>query len=114
MTSAIHLELMQTTALRWETSTRYYVGLVQENLFGQWELIRAWGGRGNRLGGMLVEPAPSKAHALQLLAVESKRRGRRGYTLASPRGDTAVAPSASAGQQESPQPWSVQRDAFDL
>lgn len=84
MTSETRLETPLTTACRWETPTRYYVGQVQENLFGQWELLRIWGGRGNRLGGMLVEPASSHAHALQLLAAEAKRRGRRGYSLVSP------------------------------
>ena len=81
MTSETRLETPLTTACRWETPTRYYVGQVQENLFGQWELIRAWGGRGNRLGGMMVEPAASQGHALQLLAAEDKRRRRRGYTF---------------------------------
>lgn len=83
MTSEIGLGA-GATKCRWETRTRYYLGQVQENLFGQWELVRFWGGRGNRLGGMMIEPAISRAHALQLLADEGKRRVRRGYAMVSP------------------------------
>jgi hypothetical protein len=77
----IDREIAEGPVCRWESSTRYYVGRVQENLFGQWELLRIWGGRGNRLGGMLIQPAESHAHALALLAAEGNRRGRRGYAL---------------------------------
>lgn len=83
MTTETRSGSIQATSCRWETATRYYVGRVQENLFGQWELMRVWGGRGNRLGGMLVVPASSQAHALQLLSAEDKRRGQRGYALVS-------------------------------
>jgi len=68
---------------RWTTATRYYQLFVQRNLFGQWELVRAWGGRNSRLGRHLVDPATSRDDALAMLATESRRRQRRGYSLAS-------------------------------
>jgi predicted DNA-binding WGR domain protein len=67
---------------RWITSTRYYRALVQQNLFGQWELVRFWGGRGNRLGGYLVQPANNRDEALVWMFKEAKRRHKRGYTSA--------------------------------
>lgn len=64
---------------RWETPVRYYTLVVQRNLFGQWELVRAWGGRGTRLGAVRVDPAASFDEASSLMDAESMRRERRGY-----------------------------------
>ena len=64
---------------RWETPIRYYTLVVQRNLFGQWELVRAWGGRGTRLGAVRVDPAASFDEASSLMDAESLRRQRRGY-----------------------------------
>lgn len=38
------------------TRTRYYAVAVQLDLFGEPVIVRAWGGRGNRLGGTATEP----------------------------------------------------------
>ena len=43
----------------WVTDTRFYLLCVQTNLFGGWELLKAWGGRGNRRGGHMAVPIPS-------------------------------------------------------
>jgi hypothetical protein len=64
---------------RWTSPSRYNLAVVQRNLFGQWELLRAWGGRGGRLRSFLVQPAVDRNDALDLLAREAKRRERRGY-----------------------------------
>jgi hypothetical protein len=64
---------------RWETSTRYYLALVQQDLFGSWELLRMWGGKGSSRGGALCEPAADELHALSLLDDTARRRERRGY-----------------------------------
>jgi predicted DNA-binding WGR domain protein len=65
----------------WRTATRYYSAVVQCNLFGQWELLRMWGGRGTRLGSSLVEPAPSFDVAMAMLEREARRRKARHYAL---------------------------------
>ena len=70
---------MPTQLHRWETATRYYLALVQENLFGDWELVRMWGGKGSRHGGGMCEPAANQMQALQLLDDTARRRERRGY-----------------------------------
>jgi hypothetical protein len=71
-----------SAAQRWTTAKRYYLLRVQTNLFGEWELLKVWGGRGSRLGRHQAVPADDQVHALQLLAKEAQRRGRRGYRLA--------------------------------
>jgi predicted DNA-binding WGR domain protein len=71
--------VQQPSAMRWESQTRYYVALAQQDLFGGWELMRAWGGRGSRRGGGKVDPMPSRDAALLALQREGRRRKRRGY-----------------------------------
>lgn len=68
-------------AIRWQSSTRYYVAQVQCNLFGEWELMRAWGGLDSRRGGCKAEPAGSEKAAHELLQLEYRRRAKRGYAL---------------------------------
>lgn len=67
---------------RWESSTRYYLVIVQRNLFGDLEVIRTWGGKRNRLGGQHTMPVASIAEASSMLADEARRRERRGYASA--------------------------------
>jgi predicted DNA-binding WGR domain protein len=67
--------------IRLETPTRYYLLAVQRDLFGRWEVWRAWGAKGSALGNHMRQPADSadEAHlvARQVLAL----RIRRGYKL---------------------------------
>jgi predicted DNA-binding WGR domain protein len=67
---------------RWTTPTRYYRVLVQQNLFGNWELVRAWGGVGTKFGRLTVQPAVDYDQAVLMLEGESRRRGQRGYVRA--------------------------------
>jgi hypothetical protein len=68
-----------STTQRWTTKERYYVLHVQTNLFGEWELLKAWGGRGSRLGQHRAVLADDRTDALRLLAEEACRREKRGY-----------------------------------
>lgn len=74
-------DVPQVITRTWRTATRYYSAVVQCNLFGQWELLRMWGGRGTRLGNSQVEPALSFDAALAMLERESRRRKARHYAL---------------------------------
>ncbi len=65
----------------WVTDTRFYLLCVQTNLFGGWELLKAWGGRGNRRGGHMAVPMGSLPEALELQQREARRRARRGYRI---------------------------------
>jgi hypothetical protein len=64
---------------RWATASRYYRVVALHNLFGEWELLKAWGGIGNRLGGSSVIPVTTHSEALILMEEEDRRRARRGY-----------------------------------
>jgi predicted DNA-binding WGR domain protein len=64
---------------RFETATRYYLCTAQQDLFGHWEVFRAWGAKGSALGNSLREPADDEAHAQQLLARVLQERAARGY-----------------------------------
>jgi predicted DNA-binding WGR domain protein len=70
---------------RWTTDNRYYVLRVQTDLFGEWELLKCWGGRRSRLGRHQVVPAQHREHALDLFQRECRRRQRRGYLPSPPR-----------------------------
>lgn len=66
--------------LRWETPHRFYLAMVQQDLFGEWEVLRCWGAKGSRLGNHMREPAYSKDHAHALLQRVVEQRFARGYT----------------------------------
>ena len=56
-------------------SHRYYSAELVTNLFGEPELVRAWGGIGSARGGQSSEPDP----APDALVRVAKRRKQRGY-----------------------------------
>lgn len=67
---------------RWETGTRYYLAVAQQDLFGEWELYRAWGARGSGHGGCMREAADSQEDAIERLQAVSRQRAKRGYVRA--------------------------------
>ena len=64
---------------RWEKDSRYYEILVQQDLWGQWLLTRAWGRRGSALGQIRHELCESYAAGLVKYAEAENRRAKRGY-----------------------------------
>lgn len=70
-----------TQTRRWTTDRRYYSLRIQRNLFGEWELLKAWGSRYDKLGGHQVIPAETLDEVTKLLEAESSRRQRRGYAV---------------------------------
>jgi hypothetical protein len=70
--------------LRWENRSRrrYYEAVVQQDLFGEWEVWRTWGGLGSARGGQLVVPSASEQAGLAELQSLATHRLRRGYLLA--------------------------------
>jgi hypothetical protein len=61
---------------------RYYEAVVQQDLFGGWEVWRAWGGIGSARGGQLVVPSAAEQAGLAELDALAKRRQCRGYEMA--------------------------------
>ncbi len=69
--------------LRWENPSRrrYYEAVVQQDLFGGWEVWRAWGGIGSARGRQLAVPSDSAQAGLAELDALARRRQRRGYEM---------------------------------
>jgi len=65
--------------IRLHTSTRYYLCCVQQDLFGTWEVWRAWGGRGVGLGNSMRDLAVDEVAARELLEDVLRTREARGY-----------------------------------
>ncbi len=65
--------------IRVETATRYYMCCTQVDLFGDWEVWRAWGGKGTRRGSSLRQPARDQLDAQRLLDDVLRLRAAHGY-----------------------------------
>jgi predicted DNA-binding WGR domain protein len=68
---------------RWEKDTRYYELRVQQDLFGDWLLIRAWGRRDSALGQIRQELCDSYEQARVQFTEAEVRRVKRGYRFTS-------------------------------
>lgn len=63
----------------WKSESRYYIVWLQTTLFGEWTLVKNWGGLNNRLGGAQVQTFGTVKEALSELEVIGKMREKRGY-----------------------------------
>jgi len=58
---------------------RYYAARLLMNLFGQWELEKAWGSLSSRRGRRCYVPLASLAQGQAQLQIVVRRRLQRGY-----------------------------------
>lgn len=58
---------------------RYYEARLHTDLFGEWVVVKSWGGCGSRLGGVKSGPVPSYEAGVEALKELGIRRRRRGY-----------------------------------
>jgi len=63
---------------RFERGTRYYELRVQQDIFGQWVLLKIWGRKGTALGHMRTFAYPSHADAVLQWEVGLQTRLKRG------------------------------------
>ena len=68
---------------RWESETRYYAVVLQQDLFGDWVLTTARGGKRNRLGGVRHLVVSTKEEGLKKIQALHRLRLRHGYQLTS-------------------------------
>ena len=68
---------------RWERQNRYYLASLQQNLFGEWELVQAWGSKISCHGNTRIVAAENRAEAEKLFQSTAKRRTSRGYEVVS-------------------------------
>ena len=64
-----------------ETDTRSYTLILQKNLFKQWSIIKAFGGKENNLGNILYEHFEDYDSAIFRLEKLKKMRLYRKYRL---------------------------------
>lgn len=68
--------------LFWQRGDRYYWCALQQNLFGEWVVLRKWGGRKTGKGGQMETPCTNPEEGQRLIQDVQKRRQYRGYTAA--------------------------------
>lgn len=75
--------------MRWinDATARYYQVHLIQDLFGEWTLIRVWGGLGTRRGAMRSTGVASYADGQAQLEAIGKRRRQRGYRPVAATGD---------------------------
>lgn len=71
--------------VRWESASRYYEAVLQQDLLGDWVLSTARGGLRNRLGAIRHLALPSMEAAVKEVTSLHKLRLRRGYRLVASR-----------------------------
>lgn len=62
---------------RWETQTRWYEAQIVRDLFGTWTIVRAWGGKGSRRHGSMIDVVDDQAAAVSRIEVLNKERSSR-------------------------------------
>ena len=65
---------------------RYYLVVLDQDLFGDWTLIKVWGGIGSNRGRMHSTGVASYEAGVELVDEIVRRRSQRGYTCTSPTG----------------------------
>lgn len=67
----------------WKTKDRYYNLNLAKNLFGEWQIIKKWGGLRNRIHGSKTMYAKNLVDANLQLNKINKKRKKRGYHITS-------------------------------
>jgi hypothetical protein len=62
---------------RWETQTRWYEAQIVCDLFGTWTIVRAWGGKGSRRHGGMIDVVDDQAAAVSRIDILNSERSRR-------------------------------------
>lgn len=73
--------LLTKNTWRWHSKYRYYTVRLQKNLFGEWTLIKSWGGLKNRLGNYSILTCSSLDEALRDVQNTNEVRSKRGYEV---------------------------------
>lgn len=64
-----------------ESKDRYYIVILQQNLFHEWSIIKCYGGKDNKLGNMIIESCNSYEDGKNKIEQIKKTRRSRKYTL---------------------------------
>jgi hypothetical protein len=64
-----------------ESKDRYYIVILQQDLFHEWSIMKCYGGKENKLGNLIIESCDSYDAAINEIEQIKKIRRRRKYTL---------------------------------
>ena len=79
--TSVRYEQEHWQELFWQRDDRYYWCALRQNLFGEWVLLRRWGGRRTRKGGQMETVVANPEEGHRLIQDVLKRRQYRRYTL---------------------------------
>ena len=66
-----------------ESEDRYYILILQQDLFHEWSITKAYGGKNNKLGNCIIQSCDSYEDAAKRVDVIKKRRKSHKYVLVS-------------------------------
>lgn len=75
---------MATTLIRYQRGTRHYALLLQQDLLGDWTVVKVFGRRNTAKGKILVKAFLDEEQATTYFVQECRRREQRGYELVPP------------------------------
>ena len=64
-----------------ESKDRYYIVILQQDLFHEWSIIKCYGGKDNKLGNMVIESCNSYQDGTDKIEQIKKTRRSRKYAL---------------------------------
>jgi hypothetical protein len=64
-----------------ESKDRYYIVILQQDLFHEWSIMKCYGGKENKLGNLIIESCNSYEDAANKIEQIKKIRRRRKYIL---------------------------------
>ena len=64
-----------------ESKDRYYIVILQQDLFHKWSIIKCYGGKDNKLGNMIIESCDSYESGINKIEQIKKARRSRKYVL---------------------------------
>jgi predicted DNA-binding WGR domain protein len=75
--------VVKTVQQRWihDEKRRYYGVFLQQDLFGDWTLVRNWGSLDNGRGQLHRDAVPDRVSGLRQIAEIQRRRRAHGYRL---------------------------------
>jgi len=64
-----------------ESKDRYYIVILQQDLFHEWSIIKCYGGRDNKLGNLIIQSCNSYDEAINEIEEIKKTRKAHKYVL---------------------------------
>ena len=64
-----------------ESKDRYYITILQQDLFHQWSIIKCYGGKDNKLGNLIIQSCDSYDEAINEIEEIKKTRKAHKYVL---------------------------------